>query len=254
MTSIDSLADEISLLDSMDTNLKFEVNWDMEDLTGVVTDWLITPASSRISMVGTLSSKHFSNMVGRHLDSNLANRSRMFLYAVSLAHVQVGNMSDSHYLSLPDLQNITCVLGRDLLGQLDRLVSPTELARATKERCEAIFLVLYGTLLAVSYSYCRGTWPTFPPDAMPGAGKTLWDAMREHLVQMLAHLLVFLSARLGVRFQPSVENSILSTTIPAWKQHGQYTWQIDVFVPDDTPKNAPGDSEIILPGRIPAWK
>jgi hypothetical protein len=83
------------------------------------------------------------------------------LYAQSLAYTR-SPISDTGYFSARELQQIAALAGHSFLLELDRKLTPTHLASCSQEGLEALFLVIFGTTLAVGYASPVAYSPPFP--------------------------------------------------------------------------------------------
>jgi len=63
----------------------------------------------------------------------------------------LGPQDTYHGYSQAEFRNINSQLGTLLLESLEKLLRMCDLKKATPEKLKAMFLVLFGTLLAVSY-------------------------------------------------------------------------------------------------------
>jgi hypothetical protein len=71
---------------------------------------------------------------------------------------------DEHIISVRVLHQIGAMTGHDLLLELDRKLSPQELAVCSKEDLQALFLIVFGTILAIGYFPPATKFPPFPID------------------------------------------------------------------------------------------
>lgn len=223
---VDEIRKKGSNVDSRIAFLEFTVTWDINSLVRVVFDWISNSEDSDISMVGVFSSHHFLQLVGSLLDSTLALNFRRLIYSTSLAHVYWSGLHHDHSLTLQDLHHVSYLAGCDLIDTLDIFLSPQSLAESYIQRIQALFLLVFGTILAIGYSSRLTDSPPFPNDRNDSVTTdwTLWDVMQEHLSQMLGHHLVFLGSRIDFRFQPSVEKRLLTMAVSKWLPEGSFTW------------------------------
>ena len=113
-------------------------------------EWLNSPQPSTTSKVGILSSPLFLDLLksSTELDSRL-NFQRM-IYAASLAYNQ-STAPGNHTLCVSELHQISSIAGQDILRLLDQKLRPDSLRSSTSETLQSLFLLLFGTILAVGY-------------------------------------------------------------------------------------------------------
>ncbi|KAK3389919.1 hypothetical protein B0H63DRAFT_556995 [Podospora didyma] len=226
----DTTAQKAALLDARNTALEFAFNWSIPDLVGIVSNWFEHPADVSLSLAGTFSSRQMSDLLRPHLDDQITSQHRMLVYASTLAYVHSDyglREAWEGQLGQSDLHQVAYVAGHNLIRELDRILSPTWIAKASKETVEALFLLTFGTMLAIGYSQPMSIGQDIPPS-------TLWIAMQGHLSQMLAHYLVFLGAKLGICFNTETEKQITSSPETKWKRRGRFTWKTKIFIEEET--------------------
>jgi hypothetical protein len=85
------------------------------------------------------------------------------LYAQSLAYTQQTS-SDKHCLSIAELQQVAGLAGHNFLMVLDQKLRPNFLASCPKSGLQALFLLVFGTILAVGYVSPVKESPIFPEE------------------------------------------------------------------------------------------
>lgn len=65
-------------------------------------------------------------------------------------------------MSILELQQIGAIAGQKILSALDYKLRPQNLAKSSKQDLEALFLVVFGTILAVGYTAPTMNYPAFP--------------------------------------------------------------------------------------------
>jgi hypothetical protein len=73
------------------------------------------------------------------------------IYAESLAYTQP-TAPDKHYLSIPELRQIGAIAGHEVLKCLDNKLKPQSLRDCSYGDIQALFLLVFGTILAISYT------------------------------------------------------------------------------------------------------
>jgi hypothetical protein len=84
------------------------------------------------------------------------------LYAQTLAYTQVHALGTGYLLSVTELQQIGALAGHSFLLELDRKLTPTHLASCSQASLQALFLMIFGTILAVGYASPPADSPLFP--------------------------------------------------------------------------------------------
>ena len=205
------------------------VQWDLDYLSQAVFDWISSPILLDISLVGTLSSHTFSQLINGLLGRSTAANFRRLICSASLAYTLSSDASEIGDLTPDDLRRVSYLAGCSLLNALDLYFSPASLARCSHKVIQALFLVCFGTILSVGYTSPLLGSPAFPSgidddSATTDRSPTLWDAMREHLCQQLAHHLAYLGSTIGLKFEPKVEESLLKMAVLEWLPQGNFTW------------------------------
>ncbi|KAK3314885.1 hypothetical protein B0H66DRAFT_593546 [Apodospora peruviana] len=102
------------------------------------------------------------------------------------------------------------------LWYLDTVLAPHHLAKLPRDHVRVLFL------------HCCDDSPSY--DAVAGiyAGdnvpKTLWQALQQHLTQMLAHHLVILASRIGLVLRGDSEREVLSSLMTGIISRGNFVW------------------------------
>jgi hypothetical protein len=127
------------------------IKWELTALVNEVVEWLNTPQLSTSSMVGTLSSPLFLNLVEFSIEDTTRINFQRMIFAQSLAYTQP-TAPDRHPLGVSELQQISALAGHDVLNFLDGKLKPDSLKACTKEGLQAVFLLIFGSILAVGYT------------------------------------------------------------------------------------------------------
>ena len=150
----------------MDTQITLsfasDVVWDLGSLSSGIVDWLKGSQELETSKVGTLSSPNFAELIRAFVGPRFSSDFRQMMYATSLANNQ-RNYQWHDEIGFQELQHIGALAGNNILAELDRGLCPQKLTRYSKHELESLFLVIFGTILAVGYAYPTGTTPIFPP-------------------------------------------------------------------------------------------
>lgn len=242
---LDDMATKILSIDSRSVFLDFEVPWDRGSLVKAMFEKM-SKSASPLSLVGVFSSERIRHVTGDLLDSSLMINLRRLIYSASLSVIGPTWPRHCGELTPLDLQQICCLAGHDIVYSLDSNLSPEVLVAACPDRIQALFLFVLGVTVAVHYARPLLEARLFPGQVLEppagGGSYTLWDAMKEHLCQMLTNHLVFLGMKLGQRLERTIEAKLLTGTAVEWLPEAKFTWKTDLLLPsgalDTTGSNA----------------
>lgn len=148
-------------IDFGDVQLAFEseVLWDLDAIVFEFACWMshehALPAST--SRVGILSSAKFSQLVRTIADEDLTRAFRLLVESSSVLYNHDGHLDiywKDYYKD--DLEHIRSFAGTSVLRHLERVLSNIALAEASLKEMKALFLILFGTIIAVGYSQSVG--------------------------------------------------------------------------------------------------
>ncbi|KAK5655863.1 hypothetical protein OQA88_5402 [Cercophora sp. LCS_1] len=217
----------LAALASHTLKLAFDVSWNYDELVQAAITWFRDDNEPSKSMVGTLSSNEFKMLTANHLDASLVSDVCSLLYATSKAHVNTTMNTDGSPLNVASLSEVAYFCGNRVINRLDDLLSSRPLANATKETLQAKLLVVVAVILALGYATPVSDSPSFS-DILDGqAGSptsTLWDAMRQHICEMLAHYLIVIASKLHFRFQHNFQKSLITSALNQWGKKARFTW------------------------------
>ena len=132
-----------------------EVLWDLDAMVSEFAGWMshkhVLPAST--SRVGILSSPKFTQLVRTIADERLTRAFRLLVESSSVLYNHDGqlNICWKNYVK-DDLENIRSFAGTSVLRHLERVLSNIALAETSLKEMKALFLILFGTIIAVGYS------------------------------------------------------------------------------------------------------
>jgi aerobic-type carbon monoxide dehydrogenase small subunit (CoxS/CutS family) len=108
-----------------------------------------------------------------------------------------------------------------ILDQLDVILSPRSLDQAPKERCQVLFLITLGILLAVQNSTpVHDT--SFVYDRFASRTRTtIHDTIKEHICRMLNYHSILIASRVGLHLNWNANNTLLSITF----SFANHTWE-----------------------------
>ncbi|KAG4443885.1 hypothetical protein IFR05_000651 [Cadophora sp. M221] len=203
-----------STLASISLEFGSQVTWDLGVLVDDIVDWLNNPRLSKTSKVGTLSSPRFLELVGESSGPKAGSLFQQMIYAISRAYTR----NDGPLLTAEELHQFGSMAGHDFLRCLDEKLKPMSLARCSHSDMRALFLWVFGTILAVGY-------------AEPSSSTTMQEhaltfkAMQSHLCQILAHYLIFLGSQLGLPIKTGTDQFLLEAAPSRWDRQGQFEWK-----------------------------
>ncbi len=159
----DSMFLSAKLLMTWSITLSFEsqINWNLSTLTSDIAKWLDDTNDHSTSKVGMLSSPNFSSLAKDAVGPVACSNFQRMLYAQSLAYNQATE-PDEEELGILELQHIGAVSGHAFLAELDQKLTPMALANSSHDSLQALFLLIFGTILAVGYSPPIDNSPIFP--------------------------------------------------------------------------------------------
>jgi hypothetical protein len=142
-----------------------QMTWEIDSFTSDIFTWLDSGEAANTSKVGSMSSPQFQDLIKPQVGHDVSFTFRLMIYAISLARTQ--KCSDTKYqLSTPDLQKIGALAGKRCLKYLDNTLTALSLAKIfkdkdSKEKLQALFLLAFGTILAVGYAEPASESPVF---------------------------------------------------------------------------------------------
>jgi hypothetical protein len=140
-----------------------QITWEIDSFSNDIWKWLGSREVASTSKVGAMSSLQFRDLIKPLVGHDISTTNDI---AISLAHTQ--QSSDHEYLlSVPDLQKIGALAGKRCLKFLDNTLTASSLAkifkeRNAKEKLQALFLLAFGTILAIGYAKPVTESPVFP--------------------------------------------------------------------------------------------
>jgi hypothetical protein len=161
----DDILFKVKYLSTQTIKLSFasQISWDLDKLTREVVDWLNGKQDSETSKVGLLSSPDFISLVQSFTGPQASLEFQRMLYAQSLAYTQHTSLH-KHNLSITELEQIAGHAGHNFLMELDSKLRPTVLSGLSRDELLSLFLLIFGTILAVGYASPVKESPIFPAD------------------------------------------------------------------------------------------
>lgn len=140
------------LLSSVILEFDDQVEW---NLTALSKDWALWMSQNNrvptMSKVGIMSSLRFQQILNPWISTKLGSYFRLMMHTSSIVY---NHGPQDYYCGIPydDFYALRSHAGTNILIGLEDLLRPAELAKATVEKLRAIFLILFGTVLAVLYN------------------------------------------------------------------------------------------------------
>ncbi|KAK5653747.1 hypothetical protein OQA88_7903 [Cercophora sp. LCS_1] len=132
-SSINAVSAGLERLADHDPLVSFGINWSCEDPVQTATDWLLDSETIPKSMVGTFSSNEFQVLATSHCeDRRLVADVCLLLYATSQAHIKRLGGPEQR-ADVPNISEAAFFAGQRVLANLDKMLSPQSLAKASKE-------------------------------------------------------------------------------------------------------------------------
>jgi hypothetical protein len=164
------LARNVGELDMSAITLSFDshIIWTLKGLTEDVVKWLNDTSISSTSKVGMLSSPKLQALIEPFIGSRICSDFQTMLYAQSVAYTGTPAETIRIYSAseVEQLVQLAAISGHSLILQLDRTLTPATLATYSQDGLRALFLILFGTILAVGYATPVGTSPMFPQEVV----------------------------------------------------------------------------------------
>ena len=201
----------------------FDVDWVLTLVTADVAGLLRSDQagwSQSTSKVGMLCCPEFAQLVRPRVPAEACFLFQAMLYGTSCAY----SLRPNRHMHTDDppaseLVQIAATAGDRFLCYLDRQLQPVELGRADLTRQQCLFVLVFGTILAVSYMFANNDQIAATP-----WGSEPRDAVSAHLCERLAHHLVILGRSIGALFEEKVERNILQRPLHLWDRKGRYSW------------------------------
>jgi hypothetical protein len=148
------------LIDHIKLDSHVPVSWDIDFLAKDYAAWITHSGSTTpTSKTGILCTKDFQRLASRTLKEPFCREFRILLWTSSLLHVLRLQGWHSYQLSLQDLEETRNNAATKVLSQLEERCRPETIRNLTDTERKALFLVIVGTVLSVTYT---GT-PQGPP-------------------------------------------------------------------------------------------
>ncbi|PQE25322.1 zn 2cys6 transcription factor protein [Rutstroemia sp. NJR-2017a BBW] len=212
--------------DTITLGFASSVDWNLDSLANDVVQWLNNLSESQTSKVGILSSPTFLNIVNScgFGDAGFGAAFQKVIYTETLIYTNGHGWSRSILtgLTLEDLKMIGALSGQKWLELLEKQLKPHILASRTKEQLQLLFLLVFGTILAVGYTG-PFEFESLQYDAKP-LERQYFTETQEYLCKILAHYMVFLATKLRLPIAEATERQIMIAAHTRWEKEGTFSW------------------------------
>jgi len=146
-------ASDINITGNTKSDFQPPMCWDLHTIASNCADWICEESvnSALNSRVWIFSSLDAENLLARTLDENLSRALRVLVQTSSMIHNWGDEANFSHY-SPSDLWSLRSFAGSQVLRGLDAALNINKLAKASHNELEAMFLALFGSVIAVGYT------------------------------------------------------------------------------------------------------
>ncbi|KAL2038935.1 hypothetical protein N7G274_008275 [Stereocaulon virgatum] len=221
-----------------DVNLAFdsEVWWDLDGLAFEFAHWMscqgTTPAST--SRVGILSSAKLEHLLHNLVDRGLTRAFKLLSESSSVLYNHEGD-TDMHWKSYTtsELLGFRSYAGTLVLQHLERLLSRSNLDMASLRELKALFLIIFGTIIAVGYSK-----PIVQTDNSSWSTKSYGEAQQQ-LLRILAHHMVQIAERASILDEKADKMHLIESANRQWDRQAIFEWSIT----DDSASESTEDPE-----------
>jgi hypothetical protein len=142
-----------------------QVKWDLKSLVDDAMAWLNSQEASAVSKVGTLSASQFMDLMNPYVGQETISNFQRIIYSQSIFCTELPALEQNQLLfELQELQQIGAMAGHQCLKYLDRKLKPQCLALYSLDDLRALFLFLFGTIIAVGYARPTIKHPDFPSE------------------------------------------------------------------------------------------
>jgi hypothetical protein len=125
--------------------------WDLEFLVDDMVGWLNKSTVFETSKVGILSSPRLLGLIQPFVEDDIMEQFYRKIYAISLAYTRP-HTPDRHHLATPELLQIGSFAGHKFLRNLDKLLKPQHSRACSLDQLRALFLLIFGAVLATGYT------------------------------------------------------------------------------------------------------
>jgi hypothetical protein len=147
------------MVDLIKLNFDVPVPWDINSLAKDYANWITHSGSTTLtSKTGILCTKNFQRLAARALGDVFCLEFRILLWTSSLIYVLQAQDWHSPQFSLEGLQKTRNNVGTKVLSKLEEVCRPETLRNLKAIERKALFLVIVGTSLSVTYMGSLQGW------------------------------------------------------------------------------------------------
>lgn len=229
-------------LDEVKLAFELLVWWDLDAISFDFACWMthehIAPAST--SRVGILSSPKFENLLDNLACQEMRRTFRLLTRSSSSLYNRGDDRGWKEHLP-DDMFSIRSFAGTLLLQHLEKALSSRDLSNSSLPELKALFLILFGTVIAVGYSesfvQTHNVRDNLNSDVLAklltfsqpciSSSTSAWSyaAAQQQLLRTLAHYMV----QIGVRaylLDPNADNlRLIDNAHRQWDGQASFTWQ-----------------------------
>ncbi|KAL8742555.1 MAG: hypothetical protein Q9190_004979 [Brigantiaea leucoxantha] len=184
------------------------IHWEINTLSTDFATWMAMDGAdpAATSRVGILSSTDFQSLLRHYLDEDLCMNMRLLVRTSSLLY----NRTDPPHpcCSREQLVFVSTLAGNGLLKNLESALKAGALAQASKEKLSCLFLVLFGAVIAITYTTTV---------------EELEEA-RHELLRILTHHLVLIGERIGLLDCDLTKQRLTEGSHVLWNKTGIFGW------------------------------
>lgn len=223
------------------------MHWNVHDLCSEFVLWMFDQDArpGTTSLVGILSSLAFERLISPFVPRGIIMHLRPFIELTAFLYSSGGRSSYANRRP-SDLWRLHAYLGSKVLQCLNKVLNNTSLEKSTLGELQAIFLVLFATLIAVGYSRRWNRVEVSPPDRgmrsmlicykpilRPPSATVDYVATQTQLLRVLAHHLIFIGRQTKVLGLDLSESQIIEEASCQWKRRATFEWKEIPFTPSE---------------------
>lgn len=192
--------------------------WTVEDTSTHVVTWLrSSDCNFDFSVTGLLSTLDFSNMLGTHVGSHLATCVRIMVY-MSSAIYSYGLGPDAAELWF-EPEPLQAVI-EEIMTELDKLLTPREIAAMSLTKRYSVFLLLLAVSLAGSYAVTA-----LSEVASEGLKPRVCPDTGNEMLRVLGHYFLLLGHESGLLREKNSNDEVLFGQVSKqWNKPSNFRW------------------------------
>ncbi|PQE17803.1 hypothetical protein CJF31_00005546 [Rutstroemia sp. NJR-2017a BVV2] len=195
------------------------VDWNPDSLANDVVQWLNDPSASQTSKFGILSCPNFRDLINSYEFGDAgfgAAFQKVMMMSTEVFSYGTLEEWDQVSLTFEEMKLVGALSGQKWLELLEKQLKSHILASRTKEHLQLLFLLVFGTILAVGYTIPLESENLKYNVKLPE--KQSFAATQEFLCKILAHYMVFLATKLTLPMTEVTEKQIVITPHKFWEK------------------------------------